>query len=426
MLSLKTSGVMFSIAVAFLLMWVAVATMMTGCATTGVEQKPQISPERQKAIQDSLRKVYEFELNKSWSLGFENYKNKMYKDALRHFWRVAELDTIKRFPTLYRYLGDSYIKLQKPDSAEIVYRIATEKYPDNPFYHRSLGWLLTGKHENDQAIKEYQKAIELDSIPRPDDYRALGNLLVQEDRQEEAIEVYKKLVELEPDNAEAQSVLAQLLQATGQEDEALEAQESALKKDPKNTKLMYSLGEAYFKRSEFQKAVEKFEMYLKYKPEDVFALEYLGNSLQNLGEFRKAIGVYEKILAIQPDNKKAYCEMATCYRELGNFPKARSIVRKALKIDPNYGLAHIVLGEIYEDTADNCINKRAKKIVNFDDKLVYEMAYKEYQKATKDIQFADEARKKMSYVQPDIPTKEDRFMHPNQTKARLDCYKWIY
>jgi len=424
--SQKVSGILLSTIMTLLIAWVAVVTMMTGCATTGGPQQPQISPERQKAIQDSLRKIYEFELNKSWSLGFENYKNKMYKDALRHFWKVSELDTIKRFPTLYRYLGDSYIKLDKPDSAEIVYRLGTERYPNDPFYHRSLGWLLTGKHQNEEAIQEYQKAIELDSVAHADDYRALGNLLVQEDRLDEAIQVYQKLIELEPDNPEAQSVLAQLLHSTGNEDAAIEAQEKALQTDPQNTKLMYSLGETYFKRGEFQKSIEKFQMYLKFKPDDTYALEYLGNSQQNLGQFTKAIATYEKILSLKPDNKKVICEMATCYKELKSYTKARSVVRKALKIDPNYGLAHIVLGEIYEATADDCINKRQKHIVNFDDKLVYELAYKEYAKAAQDIQFSDQAKRKMEYVKADIPTKEDRFMHPDQKKARLDCYKWIY
>ena len=30
------------------------------------------------------------------------------------------------------------------------------------------------------------------------------------------------------------------------------------------------------------------------------------------------------------------------------------------------------------------------------------------------------------YIQVDIPTTEDYFMHPDQKQANLDCYKWIY
>ena len=426
MLMEKSSKVILGVLLAVFALGVSVSALFVGCATTGVPQETKISPERQKAINDSLTKIYEFELNKAWSLGYENYKGNMYKDALPHFWKVVELDTIKKFTSLYRYLGDSYIKLEKPDSAEIVYKMGADYYPDNSFYHRSLGWLLTGKRENAAAIEEYKKAIELEEEPKADDYRSLGNLLVQEDMIDDAIPVYEKLVALEPSNAEAQGVLAQLIRSTGDMDAYLDAQEKTLANDPENTRLMFSLGESYFKRSEFNKAIEKFSMLLSRSPEDTYALEFLGSSQQNLGKFRDAIGTYEKILALQPDNKKIYCEMATCYKELKNLTKARSLVRKAMNIDPAYGLAHIVLGEIYEVTADECVNKRAKKKVSFDDKLVYELAYKEFEKAAKDIQFADLARKKMNYIQQDIPTSEDRFMHPDQKQARLDCYKWLY
>lgn len=401
------------------------ATLLTSCATTGGQQQQTLSPERQKAIQDSLRKIWDRKLNIAWSTAYEHTKNKLYRQAIPYFWKVVELDTVKRFPDLYTFLGDCYIKLNNPDSAMIVYRMGTEKYPQKSHYHRSLAWLLAGKQKASEAIDEYKKAIAIDST-NVSDYKALGNLLVSENRNDEAIEVYHKILQMEPKNAEAQKVYAQLLGTTGDQDAVIEAQEKALKMDPKNTDLMYTLGETYFKMSEFQKSIEKFNLYLQLKPNDTFALEYLGNAKQNLEQYRDAISTYEKIIAIKPDNKKVLCDMATCYKELNQLRKARSIANKALNIDPNYGLAYIVRGEIYEVAVDNCMNKRGAKSTSFDDKLVYKLAYDQYAKATKDIQFADLARRKMNYLQPDIPTKEDYFMHQSQKKAKEACYQWIY
>ncbi|NOY59781.1 MAG: tetratricopeptide repeat protein [Calditrichaeota bacterium] len=400
-------------------------TLMTGCATTGGGQKQTLSPERQKAIKDSLRKIWDRKLNIAWSTGYEHTKNKLYREAIPYFWKVVKLDTIKRFPDLYTFLGDCYIKLNKPDSAMIVYRMGTEKYPQKSHYHRSLAWLLAGKQQASEAIEEYKKAIAIDST-NVSDYKALGNLLVSENRNDEAIEVYQKILKMEPKNAEAQKVYAQLLGTTGDQDAVIEAQEKALKMDPENTDLMYTLGETYFKLSEFQKTIEKFNLYLKLKPNDTFALEYLGKAQQNLEQYHEAIATYEKIIAIKPDSKKILCDMATSYKELNQLRKARSIANKALNIDPNYGLAYIVRGEIYEVAVDNCMNKRGAKSTSFDDKLIYKLAYDQYAKATKDIQFADLARRKMNYLQPDIPTKEDYFMHQSQKKAKTACYQWIY
>jgi len=422
----NTSSIILGLSLFMIIIGMSASSMFTSCATTGAPQASTVDSERQKQIDDSLRKVYEFELIKSWSLGFENYKGRLYADAIKHFWKVVELDTIQKFTTLYRYLGDSYIKLDKPDSAEIVFKMGTEAYPDNPYYHRTLGWLLSGKRENEDAIVEYQEAIKLEPEAQADDYRALGTLLVQENRIDEALPVYQKLVEMEPENAEAQGVLAQLLKSTGDEDAALEAQEQALANDPENTKLMFSLGEAYFKRGDYQKSIVKFKMFLQRQPEDIFALEYLGNAQQNLGQCSQAIQTYEKALAVKPDHKKLYCEIATCNKELKNFVRARNIVKKAIDIDPNYGLAYMVLGEIYEAAVDDCINAREKKRSTFDDKLVYELAYKQYQKAANDVQYTDLARRKMNYIFPDIPTNEDRFMHQEQKQPRLECYNWIF
>ncbi|MBN1541195.1 tetratricopeptide repeat protein [candidate division KSB1 bacterium] len=398
--------------------------LMSGCATT--ETVVTISPERQKAIDDSLRQIWDRQLNLAWSLGYENYKNKMFSDAIPHLWKVTELDTVKRFPLVYNVLGDSYYKLNVPDSAEIAYRMGSELYPEKAYYHRNLAYILTAKGENEEAIEQYFTSIELDEDPKVDDFRVLGNLLISANRLDEALDVYEKLVQLDPSDVEAQKVYAQILQSTGDIEAFIAQQEEALTKEPDNTRLMFSLGETYFKRGEYEKAIQKFKSLLQLRPEDAFSWEYLGSAQQNIGKYRDAISTYEKVIELRPENVKALCEMASCYRELKQFSKARSVARQAMQIRPGYGLAHIVVGEVYESTVDACVSSRENRKITIDDKLVYRHAYEEYQKATRDPQFADLARRKMEYIRPDIPTKEDEFMHQGKTQARLDCYQWIY
>ncbi|MFQ5605153.1 MAG: tetratricopeptide repeat protein [bacterium] len=395
------------------------------CATSSRRQAKQFSSERQQAIQDSLQKAREFEIQKYLSFGRENWKNKMFTDALPHLWKVVDLDTEKKYPMAFQYLGECYLKLAKPDSAEFVYRQAIEKYPANSYFHRMLGWLLNSLRKYEQAVFEYREAIRLDSVARADDYRALGILLVQLDRRQEALPVYEKLVELEPDDIEALIVLANLYMFVGEEEASLTVQERALVLDPQNTKLLYSLGEAYYKRHEFEKAIAKFKQLLTITPEDILALEILGYAFQNAGDPKNAIAAYEKVLSLKPDHKKVLCEMATSLKELKQYRAARSTVRKALKMDPHYGYANIVLGEIYESAANNCLERREDKTIRFDDKLVFELAFQQFQKAAGDPAFAGMAKTKLDYVKNDIPTRGDRHMHPDQKYPRLDCYKWI-
>ncbi len=409
---------------------VTLATMagigsMTGC-TPPAEEEVQISPERQKAIQDSLKKVWERQMLLSWSLGYENYKNKQFSDAIPHFWKAAELDTVERFPLVYHYLGDSYYKLNVPDSAEIAYRLGIENYPEKAYYHRDLGYLLVAKGETEEAVEAYQRVVKLDEDPKVDDFKVLGNMLIQQNRNDEAIGVYKQLVELEPDNSEFHDILSRLYKSTGDEDEAIQSQIDALASNPENTAIMFSLGETFFKRGEYEEAIKYYNMLLESRPEDAVALEYVASSYQNLGQYRPAIDTWEKVLALKPDHKKALCEMATCYREIGQLPKARSVARQALNIDSDYGLAYIVIGEVYESAVSQCMDARGDRKIKFDDKLIYKLAYDQYVKARNDMQFADRARSKMNYIQPDIPTTEDLFMHQDVKQARDECYSWIY
>ncbi|MDZ7332659.1 MAG: tetratricopeptide repeat protein [candidate division KSB1 bacterium] len=396
------------------------------CAPTTQQTGPVIDDARQKAIRDSLRKVYEYELNKTWSTAFEHYKNKNYESAINPFWKVIELDTIERFKDQkYALLSDSYIKLNKPDSAQIVLEMGVKAYPGNAYLHRTLAYFLDSRGQTEEAIAEYQKATEIDPS-RPADWKALGNLYIKTNQIQEATQAFEKAAELDPKDQDTQKILSRLYKTTGDSEAAIKRMEEVKRLDPNNAENLFNLGREYFNLGDFNNAILNLELMLKLKPNDVTAMEYLGNALQNRGDFRRAINVYNEILKLKSDNIKVMCDMATSYRELGQFPTARNYARQALSIDPKYGLARIVIGEIYESAAEKCYTARGKKMPEFDDKLIYDLAYQEYSKAAQDPQFRDLAERKMNYVSQSRPTKEDLFFHKGQTKPKDPCYDWIY
>ncbi len=395
------------------------------CAPTTQKVSQEVNIARQKAIQDSLRKAYEYELNKAWSTAYEHYKNKNYRSAIKPFWTVIELDTIDRFKDKYSLLSDAYIKLNNPDSAQIVLEQGVKAYAENAFLHRTLAYFLDGRGQTEDAIHEYQKATEIDPS-KVTDWKALGNLYIKNDQLEQAIKALEKVVELDPKDQDSQRALSRLYKSTGNVDAAIQRMEEVKKLDPNNIENLFSLGREYFNNGDYDKAVVNLELLLKLKPDDATAMEYLGNALQNREDYRRAINVYNEIMKLQPQNKKILCDMATSYRELGQFQTARNYARQALGIDSKYGLAHIVIGEIYESQTEKCYTARGKKLPEFDDKLVYDLAYQEYQKAAQDIQFKDTAERKMTYINDFRPTKEDLFFHKGQTRPKDPCYDWIY
>ncbi|HDP99683.1 MAG TPA: tetratricopeptide repeat protein [bacterium] len=395
-----------------------------GCTPTTEQQKPSISPERQKAIQDSLNQVYIRELNINWSTAYEYYKNKMYRNSVKPFWRVVELDTIKRFKNTYTYLSDAYIQLNNADSALIVLELGVEQFPDNAYLHRNLGYFYSAQGRTEDAINAYETALSIDP-EQPADWKQLANLYIKNDQPDEAIQAYEKLISLDPTDQDANKTLSKLYKATGDAYAAINQMEEVKKLDPNNIDNLFNLAREYFNLDDYENSITNFEALLKIKPADVSALSYLAAALQNTGNFKRAINVYNEIIKIQPKNKKVMTDIATCYRELKQFPTARRFANMALEIDPNYGLAYIIRGEIYEAAAEKCMADRGKDSPEFDDKLVFELAYKEYQKATRDLQYKDMATSRMNYIKEFIPKSEDLFFH-KEKQAMKDCYKWIY
>jgi superkiller protein 3 len=390
-------------------------------------EKNNVDPEAEK-------RAYINELNKYWSFGWENYKNKQYKDAAKHFWKVVELDTIKRFPTLFRYLGDSYFKMEKPDSAKIVYEMGLERYPDDAYLHRLVGYFLAQTEQTDPAIEKYETVVRLmeeqakaDEKERPtlkDDLKQLASLYVKSDRRDDAIAAYNRALEMDPNDLEVQNNLAALIASTGDIEALIEARERLREQDPQNSQVRFELGKMYFDAGEYEKAIERFNEFLTLSPNDIGALEYVGNSYQRLDKFNEANAEYKKILEAQPENKKVLAEISRCYKSLGNFTTGRSFAVRALNLDNAFGLGWIALGEVYEASADRCVRPKGGK-VDYDDKLVYELAYQQYRNAFGDPGYRREAENKSNYLAPVTPTNEDVFMHANQKRPTGECYQWI-
>ena len=422
MRAISASRLWMALAGALVISFVAaLGVLQFGCAPA--TQQQTLTPEQQKARLDSLRRVWEFERNKAWSTAYENYKNKQYERAIRPFWKTIELDTTHVFKDLpYRYLADSYFRLGHPDSAEIVYKLGLEAFPNSQQLHRNLGYLYMGKEQIEDAIHEYEMAVTVDS-GTVDDYRILGNLYVRNDQLDEAIQAFEKVLRMDPNDEATRKALAQLYKTTGRTEEAIQAIEDALQKDPNNTRLLYDLGVAYYKRMDYELALEKFKKLHELKPDDVDALMYMGHCYQQLEQYRKAIDAFEQVLKLDAKNTRALCEIALAYKELGQFARARTYANRALRIDPNYAMAYVARGEIYQAAADKCSEGRDLK---FDDKLVYKLAYDEFKKAVMDPEWGDYAQRMVNFLQQLIPTKEDYFFHPDQKQAQLDCYRWIY
>jgi tetratricopeptide (TPR) repeat protein len=409
------------------LVWIlslAVVLVVNLSVPNAYAQKDKDKNQDEAADPAEARKKYEFELKKNWSFGYENYKNKQYKRASRYFWKVVELDTINMFNSKpFRYLGNSYFQLQNPDSAQIVFELGSNRYPDDVYLHQNVGFLLVQRGDIAGAIPHYEKTVELEP-ESSDDLKQLAALYTKEEKTEEAIATYEKYQKLNPDDLEVQSIVSELYRQMGDMGAFVDKKIELAQQDPQNSQVRFELGEIQFRDGEYEKAIEWFEEFLKLTPDDVGALEYIASSYQRLEQYNKAATTLKGILKINPNSKKTMCEISDCYRELKQYVTARNYANQAIAKDRRYGQAWLALGRVYEAGAEQCSDAKGGEI-KFDEKLVYELAYQKYLLARRDMAFQGDADRQISFVKPVLPTREDTFMNPNQTKPKDPCYSWI-
>ncbi|MCJ7813046.1 tetratricopeptide repeat protein [bacterium] len=408
--------------VAIFILWILIMNMhFFGCASTTPKQ--ELSPERQQAIQDSLKEVYIQEMARYYSFGDQHYRQGNYTRAKGHFLRVAIMDTMGIYDkTLYEALGTCYLQLKQADSAEWAYRLGIERVPTSPYPYKALAYIYRLDGRTEEAVPLYQKLTELE----PDstsNYNALGELYINLNESENAIKAYENVIKLNPSDKKAQDMLSKLYE-TQDIYAVISHRENMVKQFPDDMKVRKDLAQAYYKVGEYEKTIGQLEMVVSKTPDDFLSLEMLGESYKQTNQFNKAISSYNTILAANPNDKKNLCNVAIALASLGRYTTAIQNINKALSLDPQYGLAFITSGFTYETAADKCVADNEGKRT-FDDKLVYKMAYDEYTKAQTFLDTQKEAERASNTLVNIIPTREDYFMNPNKTKPTSPCYNWI-
>jgi len=171
-------------------------------------------------------------------------------------------------------------------------------------------------------------------------------------------------------------------------------------------------------KTALNKVVEK-------QPDHAEAHQLIALCDEGLENYSHAISEYKKALEKNPNDADIMCAIAVDYKYVNQFSSAKYWVNKALSAKPGYGRAYIAMAEIYESAVTYCQNKDNRKR-KYDDGLVYQKAYNEYQKALNDPNFRAEARRRMNNLQPYLPTDEEKFMNQNRPDLKEACYtEWI-
>jgi tetratricopeptide (TPR) repeat protein len=194
-------------------------------------------------------------------------------------------------------------------SQETLWTDTLAKNPHTWLGRCNLGVVLFQKGQVDDAIAQYQKALEINPNYVAAHYN-LGNALFQKGQLDEAVAQYRKAVEINPNDAEAHINLGNALFQNEQLDEALAQFQKAIEINPNDAETHYNLGNALFQKGQLDEAVAQFQKALEIDPNS-FATHYnLGGALFQKGQLDDAITQFQEVLRLKPDFSPAQANLA--------------------------------------------------------------------------------------------------------------------
>jgi tetratricopeptide (TPR) repeat protein len=217
------------------------------------------------------------------------------------------------------------------------------KSPDSWTAHNNLGNALLRKGQVDEALKQFQKALEIN----PNYAQAHSNLgvaLLQKGRLDDAVAQYQTALGMYPNYAQAHSNLGLALSQKGQLEDAVVHCQKALEINPYYLEAHINLGNALLRKGQLGDAVAHYQKALEINPNYAQAHSNLGAALFQKGQLDEAISQFQKATEINPDYPEAHNNLGNALVQKGQLDDAVAHYQKALEINPNYAQAHYNLG----------------------------------------------------------------------------------
>jgi len=260
----------------------------------------------------------------------ENYKTALKDDPAASF--IAE------------ELSDLYVQSGRLRDAVSEAEDALKQNPDDLGAHRVLARIYTrliGDPQQNRidenmvhkAIEQYQKIA--DKTPGDtESWLMLGRLNKVLQNSTEAVKDYKKALELDSDNDEAMTGLAMVYADLGDTKQAAELLRKASEKDP-SPRSLAQLASAYEQMKDYALAAETLRRAADLQPGNTDLKKQMAQDLLLGDQLDDALKAYNELIADDPKDDNSYFRVSEIYRLKHQFAKAHEAAGKAKELDPN-------------------------------------------------------------------------------------------
>ena len=147
-----------------------------------------------------------------------------------------------------------------------------KRFPNNYYSYFLLGSAYREDDKMDQAIKSYEKALEL-KPDFADAYIGIGNVYLESLNMETAIDNYKKALDIDPRHVIAYFNLGVAYGYNGQIDEAIASCKKAIELNPRFIEAYSNLGDLYLEKGDKDEALKAYEKVVELDPKSELGID---------------------------------------------------------------------------------------------------------------------------------------------------------
>jgi Flp pilus assembly protein TadD len=201
--------------------------------------------------------------------------------------------------------AENQLRQQRPDRARAMLVQAKTDYPKDGRVDFLYGVSYAQEDKNELGIASFKAAIEKTPKLRIA-HLQLGILYDVLEKYDEAVKVYQKALEIFPNDVEFMAEWGQTLLLNKRFKEAEDVLKRALAVAPKNAEVMADLAHAEARLGRPNDAVRRFEKSITLGNTDPDMKRQYGDALSASGELAKAEAIYTELLAKLPHNAELY------------------------------------------------------------------------------------------------------------------------
>ena len=253
----------------------------------------------------------------------------------------------------------------KLDEAETEAQNLLQQFPEDLTCLNILGIVLDGKGNTEEALKIYDKALQINENSAETHFNK-GSILHRIGNNNEARISYEKAISLKADFLNAYFNLGLVCQNLQSYKKAIENYQKAIEIKSDFHEAIGAMGTAYQSQGELDEAIEHYKKALSIQPD---ARNYfnLAAGLRNKGSLDEAIENFEKSLSFNENNPEALTNLGDALWHKGKVKEGLERLNKAVEIDPDHPQSNYNLAVFLSDN-----NELDKALDHFQRSKIYD------------------------------------------------------